>query len=295
MAKNSIIALTGDGVTTQWTVNFTGGYMDESHVTCQVNGEVDGSQQPVYRPLTFISPGLIEVGGGAAGVGEEVLFRRTTPITSPINDFSGNAQFSSENVDLSFQQVLFGAQEAADNLADQVDIELTLAQVTAMRDETQVDRDAADASAAAAATSETNAAASAAAAATSETNAGNSETAATTAATNAATSETNAGNSATAAANSETAAGNSETAAATSATNAATSETNAGNSATAAATSETNAGNSETAAGNSATAAATSETNAANSETNAATSETNAAASALEAESVAIAMAIALG
>ena len=144
MAKNSIIALTGDGVTTQWTVNFTGGYMDESHVTCQVNGEVDGSQQPVYRPLTFISPGLIEVGGGAAGVGEEVLFRRSTPITTPVNAYAGGAQFSSSNVDLSFQQILFGAQEASDNLADQVDIEVTLAQVTALRNEAEGFKDEAD-------------------------------------------------------------------------------------------------------------------------------------------------------
>ena len=272
MAKNSIIALTGDGVTTQWTVNFTGGYMDESHVTCQVNGEVDGSQQPVYRPITFISPGLIEVGGGAAGVGEEVLFRRTTPIVSPINDFEGGAQFSAANVDLSFQQILFGAQEAADNLADQVDIELTLAQVTALRNEAEGFKNEADtaqeaaetaqglsenardtsiAQAGVATTQATNAANSAAAAAASEVDAGNHQTGAETARTGAETARAGA----------ETA----RTGAETARTGAETAATNAGNSASAAATSEANAGTSETNAANSAVSAAQSATDAATS------------------------------
>ena len=114
MARDSIIELTGDGVTTQFPVNFTGGYLDEAHVYCQVNGETDGAGDPVYRNLTFISAGLVEVDGAPAGVGEVVKFSRRTPVSYPINDYSGGAQFSSENIDLSFLQVLFGAQESAD-------------------------------------------------------------------------------------------------------------------------------------------------------------------------------------
>ena len=117
-------------------------------------------------------------------------------------------------------------------------------------------RDAAAASASAAAASETAAGNSASAAAASQTAAGNSASAA-------AASETAAGNSASAAAASETAAGNSASAAAASQTAAAASQTAAGNSASAAAASETAAGNSASAAAASETAAATSETNAA--------------------------------
>jgi hypothetical protein len=92
----------------------------------------------------------------------------------------------------------------------------------------------ADAAAAAAATSEANAATSAANLSTAETNASNSASSAATSASNAATSETNASNSASSAATSASNASNSASAASTSASNANTSATNA-------ATSESNA------------------------------------------------------
>lgn len=116
------------------------------------------------------------------------------------------------------------------------------------------------------------AAASATAAAGSASSAGTSATAAQNSATAAASSATLANNKA-------TAAGLSEANAAQSASQAALSATNAGNSAT-------QAGNSATAAGNSASAAAASETAAGNSASAAAISETNAAASAAAAEAV---------
>lgn len=141
----------------------------------------------------------------------------------------------------------------------------------------------AQAAAAAASTSETNAASSATAAATSATNAAASESTVATHATNAATSETNAATSATNAATSATNASTSETNAATSATNAATSATASASSATAAAASATTASGHETAAATSATNAATSATNAATSESNAATSAANASTSAANA------------
>jgi hypothetical protein len=147
--------------------------------------------------------------------------------------------------------------------------------------------DDAEAAAAAAAASASDAATSASNAATSETNAANSESNAATSEANAATSESNAAtsesNAATSASNastSETNAASSAAAAAISAGDASTSAGDAAASAAAALVSEGNAATSETNAANSASAAATSETNAATSETNAALSETNAAASA---------------
>ena len=120
-----------------------------------------------------------------------------------------------------------------------------------------------------------------------------SATAAAGSASSAGTSAAAAQNSATAAGNSATLANNKATAAGLSEAAAAQSATQAGNSATAAATSATQAGNSASAAGNSATtagqqatAAAGSATAAAGSASAAATSETNAAASAARAEEV---------
>ena len=123
-------------------------------------------------------------------------------------------------------------------------------------------------------------AASAAAAKTSETNAAASKTAAANSAYAAATSETNA-------ASSESAAAASASAAKTSETNAAASKTAAANSASAAKTSETNAASSKTAAENSAAAAKTSETNAASSKNAAAGSASAAAQSKSAAEAAA--------
>ncbi len=113
-----------------------------------------------------------------------------------------------------------------------------------------------------------------------------SATAAAGSASSAGTSATAAGNSATAAASSATLANQKATAAGLSEAAAAQSATAAGNSATAAATSATQAGNSASNASSSATAAAASETAAGNSATAAAASETNAAASAAAAEAV---------
>jgi hypothetical protein len=180
--------------------------------------------------------------------------------------------------------------------------------------------------AAAADTSETNAAASATAAAASAAQASTSTTSAQNHANTAQTHSTSASTSATAAAASATTAaghatttaadavqtaadavqtaadaataataatnaGTSETNAATSETNAATSATSAASSASTASTAATNAGTSETNAATSATNAATSAANASTSETNAATSETNAASSASSASTSATAAA----
>lgn len=152
-------------------------------------------------------------------------------------------------------------------------------------------------SATAAQTSATNASTSASNAATSATNASNSASNASTSASQASTSASNAAGSASAAAISATAAAASEfaadasataasgsaSAAASSATQAATSESNAAGSASNASSSATNAANSATSAGNSATAASTSASNAATSATNAGASEAAAGTSATNA------------
>ena len=152
MAKNSVITKTGDGVTTQWVVNFTGGFLEEAHVTCQVNGEVDGAGDPVYRDITFINPGLIEVGGAAAPVDAPLLFERTTPIATAVNSFGGGNAFSAAAVDTSFLQVLFGVQEAQDQLEGTKDLDaailaVDIAETAAAASAASAEADALDAAA----------------------------------------------------------------------------------------------------------------------------------------------------
>ena len=52
---NSVVTATGDGVTVQYTLNFTLGILRRDYVTCRVGSEVDGAGDPVYRTLEWVS------------------------------------------------------------------------------------------------------------------------------------------------------------------------------------------------------------------------------------------------
>lgn len=120
MAVNSIVTKVGDGVTTDFTFSFTGGYMDEDHVFCHVNAEVDGAGDPVYRTITFLSAGTIQVGGAVPAIGEQVKIFRQTPIITAINDFSNGTVLDAETLDRGFEQLVKAAQELEDGLNDAV-------------------------------------------------------------------------------------------------------------------------------------------------------------------------------
>ncbi len=171
---NSVINYTGDGVTTQWAFSFTDGYTSEDDITVRVNNEVDGSGDPVYRTRTFINAGLLEIGGAVPGVGEAIEIRRTTDVSSPVNDFENGTILSESALDAGFRQAMYGIQEALDNSLATQDAENSAAAaaasaVAAAADavDTAADAAASAASAAAAAASETAAAVSAAEAAAS--------------------------------------------------------------------------------------------------------------------------------
>lgn len=116
MASQSILTFPGDGVTTQWTLNFASGYLNKADITCRVNEEVDGSGYPAYRTITWISETLVEISGAVPGVGEDVVFQRTTDNDVPINSYSGGDAFSSSAIDTSLLQLLLVTQENSDAL-----------------------------------------------------------------------------------------------------------------------------------------------------------------------------------
>lgn len=113
----SVHKYVGDGVTTQFAVNFTLGYLNKSHVSAHVQDELDGLGNPVYRTLTWISAGLVDV-GAAPGVGKTVTIRRTTPRDVLLVDFSDGAIFSETAIDRANLQKIMIAQEMSDERVD---------------------------------------------------------------------------------------------------------------------------------------------------------------------------------
>lgn len=109
----SRITHTYSGQTT-FAINFTLGYLDQSHVTCRVNDEADGGGSPVFRPLTFVTEGTVSVGGDALVNGDTLVFERTTPKDELENDYQNGAIITEENLDDSYKQALMIAHEALD-------------------------------------------------------------------------------------------------------------------------------------------------------------------------------------
>ena len=99
---------------TVFAVDFTLGYLSRSHVTCRVNDEVDGSGNPLYRPLTWVTSGTVSVGGASLVSGDSLVFERTIPKGSVQHDYQDGALLIERNLDESFLQALMLAQEALD-------------------------------------------------------------------------------------------------------------------------------------------------------------------------------------
>jgi hypothetical protein len=108
----SRVVLNYEGSNT-FAVNFTLGYISPDHVTARVNAEVDGSQQPVYRTLTWLTEGTVIVGGTLED-GDVVTFERTTPKDELTNVYLDGDILDDENIDDSFRQAIMIAHEVLD-------------------------------------------------------------------------------------------------------------------------------------------------------------------------------------
>jgi hypothetical protein len=113
MSLSRIVAI-GDGVTTQFPLSFALGYIKQSDITCQVNGEVDGGGAPVYRALTFISTNLVQVGGAVPGNGVTVVFERTVVNNALLVDFTDGDVLNGENLNTSQKQSIMLVQQVLD-------------------------------------------------------------------------------------------------------------------------------------------------------------------------------------
>lgn len=104
----------GDGVTTQFTVNFSLGYLDSSHITARVGTEVDGLGDPVYRTITFLSTNLLQISGPPAGIGVKILFERTIKKDELIVNFNNGDVMDEVNLDTAQKQTMMAVQEVLD-------------------------------------------------------------------------------------------------------------------------------------------------------------------------------------
>jgi hypothetical protein len=298
----SRIVLKGTGSTNTFNVAFTLGWLNESDVTCQVAGEVDGSGNPIYRTITFVTPTQLVISGAAPGNDVDVIFTRTVPRDELLVNFNDEDIMNEDNLQLMQTQMIMLVHEVLDgrferfdadvdvggfqfiNLrtpdADELDRAATVEYVNERIADNQAVATAAAASAAAAASSASAAGTSATAAATSATAAAGSATTAAGAATTALNAASTAADAATDAGTSASQAFSYKGSAETAATASAGSASAAAGSASAASASQTAAAGSATAASGSASAASTSAGNAAASATAAAGSATAASGSA---------------
>lgn len=134
MAKHSIVVKIADGISNQYAISFTGGFMSRDHVTARVNEEVDGLGEPTYRPITWVNDGIVQVGGPLPLNGDAVEFRRITPIDQAVNDFQNGSVLLDRALDEGFEQAIKRLQEVEDTTSDLITIQEGLEQVNAAQD-----------------------------------------------------------------------------------------------------------------------------------------------------------------
>ena len=109
----SIITVVGNG-TSQYPINFTLGFNSRTEVKCRVDNEVDGLGDPVYRALTWINDGLVEVAGGPFDNTRTLVFSRTVDKTELIHDYGNGEEIEESNLDESNRQNLMAIHEVLD-------------------------------------------------------------------------------------------------------------------------------------------------------------------------------------
>ena len=110
----SINRFTGDGTTTQWEFNFSGGYIDQSHVKVLVTDTLGNETVPAY---TWVGPNTISI-VPAVAAGYELEVYRDTPKNLPLVDYTDGAIVSEKNLDTTAEQTVFATAEVFDRFTD---------------------------------------------------------------------------------------------------------------------------------------------------------------------------------
>lgn len=111
----SINRFTGDGVTTQWEINFSGGYIDQAHVKAFSTDPLTDVDTP--RTLTFTGPNTVEITPAVPNTHILEIYR-DTPKEAPLVDYTDGAIVNARNLDRTAQQSVFVAAETTDRLIE---------------------------------------------------------------------------------------------------------------------------------------------------------------------------------
>lgn len=105
----------GDGVTTQYEINFLGGYLQKTHVKAYTEDQITLARSPVtLNPGQFINDYTIG-GFPPVPVGRNMVIYRETPRQTLV-DFVNTSRITEANLDLVARQGLFVAVEALDGV-----------------------------------------------------------------------------------------------------------------------------------------------------------------------------------
>lgn len=106
----------GDGVTTQYPIQFSLGELKRAYVTCQVNNEVDGEGDPVYRELVDVpgDPGMVEIQGAVPADGAPIVFRRVVPKELLLHLYANGSILDYPSLDESHLQLMMALHEVLD-------------------------------------------------------------------------------------------------------------------------------------------------------------------------------------
>ncbi len=122
----SRIVLKGTGATNTFNVAFTLGWLNESDVTCHVAGEVDGSGNPIYRTITFVTPTQLVISGAAPGNDVDVIFTRTVPRDELLVNFNDEDIMNEENLQLMQKQMIMLVHEVLDGRFEKFDSDVDM-------------------------------------------------------------------------------------------------------------------------------------------------------------------------
>lgn len=112
--RNSMLVAAGDGVTTMYSINFAGGYIDKGNIKAYTFDPVTGNTTPVTitagmwtgaNQITLTSP---------VAIGQFIVIYRDTPKGQPLVNFVNGAIMNEPNLDLMAEQSVFIAAEMAD-------------------------------------------------------------------------------------------------------------------------------------------------------------------------------------
>lgn len=112
----------GDGVTRDFEFNFSGGYLDRSHVLVFIMDNLN--RVPVQVDpglLVFIGPNQIRIPEAQPNT-KTIIIRRETPKEGPLLDFTDGAILNEKNLNTTTEQAVFGAAEMVDYVADLIDL-----------------------------------------------------------------------------------------------------------------------------------------------------------------------------